>query len=233
MQSGFQLTALGHAAFLVERSGRRVLIDPWLTNPWAPAAEIDFTSLTALVVTHGHRDHLGEAVEIASTWNKPLVVIDDLHILLAARGARTTIGLNRGGSIEIDGVQITFTAAVHSSSFLEGETLIYAGEPCGVVLRIDGDCLYHAGDTALFGDMQYIHTLYRPRIALLPVGGTWVMEPEAAALAARLIKPDIVVPIHYPTVPDAPDRLQGALAETGLYPGIRVCGIQPGQTVTV
>ncbi len=233
MDTGFQLTALGHAAFLVERSGRRVLIDPWLTNPWAPPVTIDFASLTALVVTHGHRDHLGEAVELANAWNKPLVLIDDLRNLLQARGARTAVGLNRGGSVDIEGVRISLTAAVHSSSFLEGDTLVYAGEPCGVVIQIDGDCLYHAGDTALFGDMQYIRSLYHPRVALLPVGGTWVMDPEAAAVAVGLLQPRIVVPMHYPSSPDAPYLFQTALERAGLTSNVGVQVMHPGDTLTV
>ena len=190
----------GHAAFELRFTGldgreKRVLIDPWLGNPLSPVSPEDYVKsidkLDYIVVTHDHGDHLGDTEYIAKKTGARVVAIYDLAVELGKKGVKTVDG-NIGGRIKVDDVYIVFTPALHSSSH---------GVPVGVVIGGREYRVYHAGDTGLFTEMQFIHELYNPDIALLPIGGHYTMGVDEAVKAVELLRPKIAIPMHYNTFP--------------------------------
>jgi len=184
-----RLTWLGHACFLLEGT-RSVLIDPFV--PEGPIrARPDLVA-----ITHGHDDHLGEAVRLGAKT----VAITEIGKYLRAKGL-TVETMNLGGTMVVDGVEFTMTPAVHSSGLGEEGLTAYGGCACGYVIGMDGVRVYHAGDTALFSDMRLIGELYAPDVALLPIGGKFTMGPREAMMAADFIGAKTVIPMHYSTWP--------------------------------
>lgn len=216
-----RLTYVEHACVLLEGS-RRVLIDPYVLNAALPEGP------DLVVVTHGHFDHLGEALRLA----RPTVSTNEIAKELARRGVPAE-GINAGGGIEVDGVRVTMTDAVHSHALeIEGERLP-GGDAAGMVVEMDGVTVYHAGDTALFSDMKTIGALYSPDVALLPIGGRFTMDPAAAMCAARWVGAPLVVPIHYntwPAIEQDPGPFRDALERTT---DIRVAVLAPGESIEV
>ncbi|MBI4477422.1 MAG: metal-dependent hydrolase, partial [Acidobacteria bacterium] len=187
------ITWLGHGTFLLRSpGGTRILIDPWLAeNPSCPARYRKADSLRPLdliLVTHGHADHVGDLVQVARATSAPVVAIFEICKWLEQKGLANTTPMNKGGTERIGDVAVTLVDARHSSSIIEGSTIIYLGEPVGFVLRFEtGPTVYFAGDTSLFGDMRLIAEMYRPDIAFLPIGDRFTMGPEAAAMACDLL----------------------------------------------
>jgi L-ascorbate metabolism protein UlaG (beta-lactamase superfamily) len=183
-----------------------------------------------MLISHGHFDHVGDALPVARATGAPVVGIFELCAWLERKGLQKLSPMNRGGTQEIAGIHITMTAAVHSSAFIEDGQTVYLGEPAGYVLRFEsGLTIYFAGDTALFGDMRLIKDLYAPEIAFLPIGDHFTMGPEAAARAAERLGVRQVVPMHYGTFPlltGTPARLRQLLEPLG----IDVLELKPGQT---
>jgi L-ascorbate metabolism protein UlaG (beta-lactamase superfamily) len=229
---GVSITFLGHAAFKLTGAGVSVLIDPWLSNPLLNTPVDQVGQVDLILVTHGHGDHVGETVAVAQKTGAPVVAINELSVILAGQGAPQTIGMNKGGTLAIAGCKVTMTQAVHSSAVNEGGKLIAAGDAGGFVIEFpNGFVAYHAGDTAVFKDMELIRELYHPELAMLPIGSHYVMSPAEAALACKLLKPRWVIPMHYGTFPvltgtpaELSERLQGE-------PEITVIPLQPGETV--
>ena len=184
-----KLTWLGHACVLLEGS-RTVIIDPFV-----PSGTID-AAPDIIALTHGHGDHVGMACSLGGT----IVAINEIAKYLAKFGLPVE-GMNIGGTIEVDGVRFTMTPALHSNWLEMGGDGYYGGCAAGFVVRMDGISVYHAGDTALFSDMQLIRDLYRPDVALLPIGGRFTMGPDEAMVAAQLVGAPLVIPIHYDTWP--------------------------------
>jgi L-ascorbate metabolism protein UlaG (beta-lactamase superfamily) len=199
------LTWLGHATFKIQTpEGKILLIDPWTEhNPSCPQSEKRQNQVDVMLCTHGHGDHIGDAVAICRQLQPTVVGIYELASWLGSKGAKNIAPMNKGGTQEVAGVKITMVHAVHSCGIQEDDgSMIYGGEACGYVLEFsDGLRLYHAGDTAVFGDMQIIHELYRPEIALLPMGDHFTMGPREAEYACKLLKPRVVVPMHFGTFP--------------------------------
>lgn len=197
------LTFYGHSAFRIETAqGLKIWIDPWIENPSAPAGVEKDPEADLILVTHAHADHIGSCMTMAKSSATEVVAIHELQQYLLGKGLPNVTGMNIGGEYYTKGVHVTMLPALHSSSIQEGQEVIYGGEAAGFLVTLeDGLRIYHAGDTALFGDMAMIGNLYHPKIALIPIGDHYVMGPREAAYACRLIDPKIVVPMHYATFP--------------------------------
>ncbi len=228
---GVSITWLGHAAFRIDTpGGKRVYLDPWLSNPRAPeGAEPDRIDILAL--THGHADHVGEAVELGKRFAPKVVAIFELASWLEQQGVEgaSSLGMNKGGTLDVDGVRFTMTNAVHSSGF--GEEREYLGEPAGFVIEFEnGTKVYFAGDTAVMADMELIGRLYEPDLAVLPIGDHFTMGPREAAVAVELLGVNRLLPCHYGTFP----VLTGTPEECRrLVSDCEVIVPQPGETVEV
>jgi len=234
------LTWYGHACVEVRTPGGKViLIDPWFGNPRSPRAADSVDRCDLLLVTHGHGDHVGDAVALASRLRPIWPCIHEMSLWLARRlpgGGDSVAGMNKGGTVEAAGVKVTMTHADHSAGDwnASGETTLYLGEPAGFVVELEnGFRLYHAGDTNVFGDMALIRDLHRPDIALLPIGGHYTMGPREAALAVELLGVGHVIPIHYGTFPilaGTPAQLRAELDARGLG-SVEIHAPDPGGSV--
>jgi len=220
------ITWYGHACFeILSPGGKTILVDPWFGNPSSPKSADAVNRCDLLLVTHGHADHLGDALAIASRLRPAWPCIHEMSLWLGRRlpgGNDAVIGFNKGGTVEVAGLRVTMTTADHSSGDWNaaGETTLYLGEPAGFVIELEsGYRVYHAGDTRAFGDMALIRDLYQPDLALLPIGGHFTMGPVEAALAVELLGVKDVVPMHYGTFPllaGTPAELVAALTARGL-----------------
>lgn len=228
---GVKLSWLGHATFRIETpGGKTLLLDPWVMgNPKCPDKEKKLTQVDVMLCTHGHFDHIGDAVEIAKQHNPTVVGIFELCAWLEKKGAKKTSPMNKGGTQAVGDLRVTMVHADHSCGILEGDQIIYGGEACGFVIEFqNGLKIYHAGDTAVFGDMQIIRELYAPDVALLPIGDHYVMSPREAAYACKLLQPRAVVPMHFGTFP----LLTGTVAQLKqLVKDVEVVEMKPGQTL--
>ncbi len=227
-----EITWLGHSTFQVRLAGGEViLIDPWLDNPKYPQGhQIDRVDL--LLITHGHFDHVGNAVEVAQKFKPQTAAIFEVATWLGSQGVENATGMNKGGSVELAGCRVSLTHAQHSSMIQDGDKIVYAGEPAGFAVKVpDGRTFYHAGDTNLFSDMQLIKRLYKPELAMLPIGDLYTMDPEQAAIACEFLGVSKALPMHYGTFPaltGTPAKLREFL---GAGSGVEVLSPAPGETV--
>ncbi len=222
-----KITYYGHSAFLVELDSKRILIDPYLSNPLSPVKASEIKDIDLVVLTHGHGDHLGDAVTILkNNKNAKVVAIFELANYVGEQigDPSRAIGGNIGGPMLVDGLKIALTPATHSSPY---------GAPTGVVIIGKEATIYHAGDTGVMMDMQLIGELYKPDIALLPIGGHFTMDPVEAAKAVELLKPKVAIPMHWGTFPvlyGKPEDFKKLVEEK--TPETKVVILQPGETYT-
>ncbi|HOS82469.1 MAG TPA: metal-dependent hydrolase [Methanolinea sp.] len=217
-----KITWLGHSCILLSGS-RTVLIDPFV-----PEGKIR-AKPDIVAVTHGHADHMGCVSDFPGV---PVVAVNEVAKYLQSRGMEAE-AMNIGGTIEVKGVRFTMTPAVHSAWLEEAGPGHTGGAAAGFVVRMDGKAVYHAGDTALFSDMELIGKLYHPDVALLPIGSRYTMGPEEAMVAARMIGAPVVIPIHYntwPIIAQDPSGFARALERTT---DCRACILEPGQSITL
>ena len=236
-----QITWHGHACVEVATpGGKTILFDPWFGNPLSDKPSTAVERCDLLLVTHGHGDHLGDAVSLGSRLRPAWPAIHELSLWLARQlpgGADQVIGMNKGGTVEAAGLKVTMTRADHSAGDwnADGGVPLYLGEPAGFVVELEnGFRIYHNGDTDVFGDMALIRDLQRPDLAILPIGGHYTMGPRQAALAVELLGVQHVLPIHYGTfaaLSGTPTELRTALGERGLS-SVTVYDPAPGVTIS-
>ncbi|MEW6428431.1 MAG: metal-dependent hydrolase [Thermodesulfobacteriota bacterium] len=190
-----KVTWYGHACFGITTGSSRLLIDPFFTgNPLAPVAA-DSLAVDYILVTHGHGDHVGDTVALAQRTGATVIANFEICNWLAARGVKNTHPQHIGGGFTYPFGRVKLTMALHGSSLPDGS---YGGNPCGLLLTIEGRKIYHAGDTGLFSDMQLIGE-ENIALAILPIGDNFTMGPADALRAVKLISPRLVIPIHYDT----------------------------------
>lgn len=217
-----QITWLGHSCVLLTGS-RKVLIDPFIEGGSVAATDPDIVA-----ITHGHDDHMGEAVAL----NKRTVAITEIAKYLKSKGLPAE-SMNIGGTLVVDGVSFTMTPALHSTGIEGAGPMFSGGAAAGFVIGMDGVRVYHAGDTGLFTDMKLIGELYHPNVAFLPIGGRYTMGVAEAMMAANFVGAKTVIPIHYNTwdrIAADPLALKRALERTT---DIRVTILKAGGSISI
>jgi len=232
---GNRVTYFGHSTFsLTTTSGQVALIDPWvMTNPVCPEALKRVPRLDVIFLSHAHADHLGDLLALAKQFRPQIVAIFETCLWIGSKGfEQETKPMGKGGSQKVGEFDVTMTHAFHSNSIDDNGTRLYGGEPAGLVIRMSGGfTIYHAGDTALFGDMKLIGELYKPDLAMLPIGDHFTMGPREAACAIRLLGVPHVIPMHYATFPVLIGRPEGLQKEAADIAGLQIHALKPGESL--
>lgn len=228
-----QITWLGHATFELRfPSGEVLVFDPWMEgNPAFPKG-YELKKVDVIAISHAHFDHANDVIPLAKKFAPKVLAIFETASYFEKKGVKNTVGINKGGTVDLGFTRLTMTHALHSCSIKDGDNLLYGGEAAGYVLTLkDGRSAYFAGDTALFGDMALIGEFYGPELAFLPIGDHFTMDPHQAAHAARMLKIKRVIPMHYGTFPTLTGTPE-ALAEKLKKDGIEVWTLEKGKAVS-
>jgi L-ascorbate metabolism protein UlaG (beta-lactamase superfamily) len=208
---------------MIEMVDRTVLVDPWLDgNPTSPVKASEITKADIVYVTHDHHDHLGDAFTICKKTGATFVAVVDLAGYARENGVKNVVGLNIGGSVEIKGIKLVMTQAIHTAS---------RGTPTGVIVEGEGKMVYHAGDTGLFSSMSLIGELHKLDVALIPMGDYYTMGAKEAVEAVKMLKPKAVIPMHYKTFPvlaQSAEEFANGVRER--MPKVKVVVLKPGES---
>ena len=224
------ITWLGHSSFRLEHPvEKRSCSTPGIRAIRRSPQSARPKSADLILISHGHSDHITDAAAMAKETGATVVGIWEITSWLGAKGIKNLEPMNKGGTVTVKGLRITMTDARHSSSF-DDSGIVYLGEAAGFIVKLEnGQTIYFAGDTSLFGDMKLIGELYKPDIAFLPIGDRFTMGPDTAAMAAQWLGVKQVVPMHYGTFPlltGTPEQLEAHLQGKG----IEVLMLKPGET---
>ena len=234
LNADIAFTWIGHGTWKVQTAKRKeILIDPWVMgNPAAPDGLKKVERCDVMLITHGHFDHIADALEIGKATGAKVVSNYEITSWLGSKGldANNLIGANQGGTVEVDGIRVTLVHAEHSCGITDGDKIVYGGDACGLVIEFEnGYTIYFAGDTDVFGDMAIISELNRLDAVFLPIGDFYTMGPERAAKAVKLLGVRTVVPMHFATFPALTGR-PSALQEL-VGKDFEVLDIKPGDTI--
>jgi L-ascorbate metabolism protein UlaG (beta-lactamase superfamily) len=235
LNADVSFTWVGHGTWKVRSAkGKEILIDPWvMNNPVAPEHLKNVDRCDLMLITHGHFDHIHDALEIARRTKPTIVCNHEIGTWLGSKGIDSDkiVATNKGGTVDIDGIKVLLVHAEHTCGITdENGGIVYGGEACGLVVEFEnGFTIYFAGDTDVFGDMALIAELSRFDVAFLPIGDFYTMGPQRAAKAAQLLGVKTVVPMHFGTFPilaGSPSQLEELVGK-----GVKVLDIKPGDRV--
>jgi len=223
-------TFLGHSCVYATDGKYKIIIDPFLNGNPQATVSADEIDVDYILATHGHSDHLGDAVEISKRTGATIIAPNELAIWVTNKGA-TAHNMHIGGAFNFEFGRVKLTIAHHGSA--AGESgLEYTGNPCGFLVTLGGKILYHTGDTGLFLDMKLIGEMNGVDVMFLPIGDNFTMGIEDAVKAVEFVRPKVVVPMHYKTW-DIIDAEPEVFARKAEKLGVRVVILQPNQTLEI
>jgi L-ascorbate metabolism protein UlaG (beta-lactamase superfamily) len=223
-----KINFIGHATFELVDGDNRILIDPFLA-PNNPAAKVsgDDVEPTHILITHGHQDHLADAVAVAKRTGAPCIAITELAGWLGEQSIEDVTDPNLGGTVTTDWGSVKIVPAWHTSTTPDGTVI---GTAAGLIVKIGGRTIYHLGDTCLFGDLKLIGTRHDIDVALVPIGGHYTMDREDAAYACELLGASTVIPCHYNTFPAIATDAEAFKADVEQTTSSKVVVLEPGES---